>query len=48
METSPLRLGLFGVGRDAQWPHFAGLNECPDGTPLVEAGLIGPIALVTE
>lgn len=27
MATSPLRIGLFGIGLDAYWPQFAGLKE---------------------
>jgi L-arabinose isomerase len=27
MDSSPLRLGLFGTGLDAYWPQFAGLKE---------------------
>jgi L-arabinose isomerase len=31
MTTSPLRVGLFGIGLDAYWPQFAGLKERLEG-----------------
>ena len=31
MPTSPLRIGLFGIGMDAYWPQFAGLKDRLEG-----------------
>lgn len=31
MTTSPLRIGLFGIGLDAYWPQFPGLKERLEG-----------------
>jgi L-arabinose isomerase len=31
MNTSPLRIGLFGIGLDAYWPQFTGLKERLEG-----------------
>ena len=31
MESSPLRLGLCGIGLDACWPQVAGLKERLEG-----------------
>ena len=31
MITSPLRIGLFGIGLDTYWPQFAGLKERLEG-----------------
>jgi len=31
MDTSPLRIGLFGIGLDAYWPQFTGLKERLEG-----------------
>ncbi len=31
MATPPLRIGLFGIGLDAYWPQFAGLQERLEG-----------------
>ena len=31
MQSSPLRIGLFGIGLDAYWPQFAGLKKRLEG-----------------
>ena len=31
MTTSPLRVGLFGIGLDAYWPQFSGLKDRLEG-----------------
>ena len=31
MSTTPLRIGLFGIGLDTYWPQFAGLKERLEG-----------------
>ncbi|MCX6944761.1 MAG: arabinose isomerase, partial [Opitutales bacterium] len=38
MATSPLRVGLFGIGLDAYWPQFAGLKERLEGYVARVAG----------
>lgn len=31
MHPAPLRVGLFGIGLDAYWPQFSGLQERLEG-----------------
>ncbi len=38
MATSPLRVGLFGIGLDAYWPQFVGLKERLEGYVARVAG----------
>ena len=38
MHTSPLRVGLFGIGLDTYWPQFAGLKERLEGYVAKVAG----------
>lgn len=38
MQSSPLRVGLFGIGLDTYWPQFAGLKERLEGYVARVAG----------
>lgn len=49
MSTSPLRVGLFGIGLDAYWPQFVGLKERLEGyLATVAARLARPGAVVVN
>ncbi len=49
MSTPPLRIGLFGIGLEAYWPQFAGLQERLEGyLATVAAKLARPGAVVVN